>query len=51
MYYDLAKEKMVAALNSLSNELAKVRTGRASTSVLDNVSIEYYGAMTRLVKR
>lgn len=48
MYYDLAKEKMVAALNSLSNELAKVRTGRASTSVLDNVSIEYYGAMTPL---
>ncbi len=48
MYYDLAKEKMTAALNSLSNELAKVRTGRASTSVLDNVSIEYYGAMTPL---
>lgn len=48
MHYELAKEKMEGALRSLSNELVKVRTGRANTSLLDNVQIEYYGAMTPL---
>lgn len=48
MHYELAQEKMEGAVRSLSNELTKVRTGRANTSILDDVQIEYYGAMTPL---
>lgn len=48
MHYELAQEKMEGALRSLSNELSKVRTGRANTSLLDDIQIEYYGAMTPL---
>lgn len=48
MHYELAQEKMEGAVRSLNNELTKVRTGRANTSILDDVQIEYYGAMTPL---
>ncbi|NLC33879.1 MAG: ribosome recycling factor [Erysipelothrix sp.] len=48
MYYDLAQEKMDAAIRSLNNELNKVRTGRANTSLLDSIEVLYYGAMTPL---
>lgn len=40
-------EKTVAAL---TRDLAKVRTGRASTSLLDGIKVEYYGTMTPLVQ-
>lgn len=43
-----AKEKMDKAIESLRTELAKVRTGRASTSLLDGVKIDYYGTPTPL---
>lgn len=43
-----AKEKMEKSLSVLSQELAKVRTGRASTSLLDDVRIDYYGNPTPL---
>ena len=46
MHYELAQEKMEGTLKSLSNELSKVRTGRASTSILDDVNVDYYGAPT-----
>ena len=29
-------------------QLTKVRTGRASASVLDNVKVDYYGTMTQV---
>ncbi len=48
MYYDLAQEKMDGALKALSNELSKVRTGRANVNLLDDIQIEYYGALTPL---
>ncbi len=38
-------EKTVAAL---TRDLSKVRTGRASTSLLDGIRVEYYGTMTPL---
>jgi ribosome recycling factor len=43
-----AKEKMKKAVEALNNELMKVRTGRASASLVDGVSVDYYGAMTPL---
>jgi ribosome recycling factor len=38
-------DKTIAALQ---NELRKVRTGRASVSLLDSVKVDYYGALTPL---
>jgi len=40
-----AEQKMQKSLESLKNDLAKVRTGRAHTGLLDHVMVEYYGAM------
>jgi ribosome recycling factor len=37
---------MQAALDALSHEFASVRTGRASTSLLDVVRVDYYGTPT-----
>jgi len=37
--------KSVAALNS---ELTKIRTGRAHTSLLDHITVEYYGSQVPL---
>ena len=36
-------EQMKKALDSLKYNLTKIRTGRASASVLDNVKVDYYG--------
>ena len=40
-----ADQKMQKSLEALKNDLAKVRTGRAHTGLLDHVMVEYYGAM------
>ena len=37
--------KMQKSLESLKNDLAKVRTGRAHAGLLDHVMVEYYGSM------
>ena len=37
--------KMQKSLESLKNDLAKVRTGRAHIGLLDHVMVEYYGSM------
>jgi len=39
-------ESMKKAIDSLRYQLTKIRTGRASESVLDGVKIDYYGSMT-----
>ncbi len=43
-----AKEKMDKSVNALKAELKKIRTGRASLSLLDDIRVEYYGTMTPL---
>ena len=40
-----AAQKMQKSLESLKNDLAKVRTGRAHVGLLDHVMVEYYGSM------
>ncbi|MEK6551231.1 MAG: ribosome recycling factor [Pseudomonadota bacterium] len=35
--------KMVKAIDTLKGDLAKMRTGRANASLLDNIRIDYYG--------
>jgi len=39
---------MDGALSSLQSQYAKLRTGRASTSLVDNIKVEYYGTPTPL---
>lgn len=43
-----AKERMQKSVEATRNELATVRTGRASPHLLDRLSIDYYGAQTPL---
>lgn len=47
-YIDFANEHMEKTINYLKSELSKVKTGRAQTSMLDNVLIEAYGNNTPL---
>jgi ribosome recycling factor len=46
--FEETKEKMVKTINTLEKELSRVRTGRASLSLLDSVKVEYYGTLTPL---
>jgi len=43
-----AKGRMEKVLSDLQHEMAGVRTGRASVSLLDNVRADYYGTPTPL---
>lgn len=43
-----AKEKMVKAISSLKYEFGSIRAGRVNPSILDRISVEYYGALTPL---
>ncbi|KAK6153149.1 hypothetical protein DH2020_012788 [Rehmannia glutinosa] len=43
-----AVSQMNAAVDSLSRELAKLRTGRASPGMLDHIMVELYGVKTPL---
>lgn len=40
-----SEQKMQKSLESLQTGLSKIRTGRASTGLLDHVQVEYYGSM------
>lgn len=39
-----AETRMAKSVESLKGELTKLRTGRAHTSLLDHISVEYYGS-------
>lgn len=43
-----AESRMQKSIESLKNELTKIRTGRAHPSLLDHVSVDYYGSMMAL---
>ena len=45
-----AQERMVKSIETLRGDLAKVRTGRAHTGILDHVMVEYYGSPTALTQ-
>ncbi len=42
------KSKMEKALSDLQHEMASIRTGRASVSILDQIRVDYYGTPTPL---
>lgn len=43
-----ARARMKKSIESVSEELAKIRTGRANPSLLDHITVEYYGNPTPL---
>ena len=43
-----ARDKMGKAIIALGNEFKRVRTGRASASLLDGIRVDYYGTQTPL---
>lgn len=45
-YIDAGQETMEGAIKHLNIELSKIRAGKASTSMLDGLMIEYYGVPT-----
>jgi ribosome recycling factor len=46
--YDETRESMGKAIVALKKELKRLRTGRASLSILDGIKVDYYGTMTPL---
>ena len=46
--YQETREGMGKALASLENEFKRIRTGRASLSILDGIRVDYYGTLTPL---
>ncbi len=42
------KDRMGKTITDLNNELKRVRTGRASLSLLDGIRVDYYGTQTQL---
>lgn len=50
---DIRKEaqvRMAKSLDALKTELARVRTGRAHTGLLDHIMVDYYGTRTSIAK-
>ncbi|WP_163716094.1 ribosome recycling factor [Mangrovibacterium lignilyticum] len=45
---DLCREKMASAIDHLEVELIHIRAGKASTRMLDGVTVDYYGSATPL---
>ena len=43
-----AGERMSKSVASLNQDLTKIRTGRAHTSLLDHITVEYYGSQVPL---
>jgi ribosome recycling factor len=46
--YEETRERMGKTVNALTNELKRIRTGRASLSLLDGIRVDYYGTLTPL---
>jgi len=41
-----ANSRMNKSLDALRSELAKIRSGKATTALLDGIKVEYYGSMS-----
>ncbi len=53
MYQEItrdAEKRMKSAIQSLEDDLAGIRTGRASPALIDKLSIEYYGSPVPLMQ-
>jgi len=45
-----AQERMAKSIDALKHAFARIRTGRASPSLLDDIKIDYYGSDTPLAQ-
>ncbi len=45
-----SSEKMNKAVEHLRHELLKIRTGKATTNLLDGIKVDYYGTPTPLIQ-
>ncbi len=43
-----SEQRMAKSLETLRNDLGKVRTGRAHAGILDHIQVDYYGSMVPL---
>ena len=50
MINDMANDSMDQAIEHLNKALLKIRAGKASTTMLDGVMVDYYGTMTPLAQ-
>ena len=48
LFEEIANERMEAAIKAFEAGLAKVRTGRANPTMLDGITVDYYGSPTPL---
>lgn len=48
--FQMFKEEMEKTIVSLSKTFSRVRTGRASISLLDGIKVDYYGAATPIAQ-
>ncbi|MEK9942801.1 MAG: ribosome-recycling factor, partial [Gammaproteobacteria bacterium] len=39
-----AETRMAKSTDAVTQEFARIRTGRASTALLDHISVNYYGS-------
>ena len=46
--YQETRDRMSKSISALQAELKRIRTGRASSSLLDGIKVEYYGTPTPL---
>jgi ribosome recycling factor len=46
--YEETRESMEKSVDALKRDLKRLRTGRASLSILDGIKVDYYGTMTPL---
>ena len=46
--YEETRASMDKTVDSLKKELKRIRTGRASLSILDGIKVDYYGTLTPL---
>jgi len=44
------REQMTKSLEFFKQQIAKVRTGRANASILDNIKVDYYGSPTPITQ-
>ena len=43
-----ARQRMDKTVDAFRNEIAKIRTGKATTALLDGIKVDYYGTMSPL---
>jgi len=46
--YDVTKEHMDKSLEALKRDFATLRTGKVTTTIVDNIKVDYYGTPTPL---